>query len=150
MTAVPAHRSPCVPSLSSTALRRSRQRRTLFLRGRSTPPRPLLARTPPPRPLLARTPPPRPLLARTPPPRPICTDHADWNRLHSRRAQRAALRESTRSGMTFGDLAAERRRGRRVAGWVALTLAVIVTVAVLGAYWKFRSLWTSINHVAVG
>jgi LCP family protein required for cell wall assembly len=52
--------------------------------------------------------------------------------------------------MTFGDLAERRRRGRRVAGWVALALAVIVTLGALGAYWKFRSLWTSINHVAVG
>ena len=52
--------------------------------------------------------------------------------------------------MTFGDLAAQRRRGRRVAGWVAVTLIVIVTLAALGAYWKFRSVWTSINHVAVG
>src|SRR5215472_13889749 len=87
---------------------------------------------------------------RSTPPRPVCTDHANWNRLHSRRAQRAALRESARSGMTFGDMATQRRRGRRVAGWVALTLAVIVTLAVLGAYWKFRSLWTSISHVTVG
>ena len=52
--------------------------------------------------------------------------------------------------MTFGDLAAQRRRGRRVAGWVAVTLVAVVTLAALGAYWKFRSVWTSINHVAVG
>jgi len=52
--------------------------------------------------------------------------------------------------MTSGDLAAQRRRGRRVAGWVAATLVIIVTLAALGVYWKFRSLWTSINHVAVG
>ena len=52
--------------------------------------------------------------------------------------------------MTFGDLAAQRRRGRRVAGWVAVTLVVVVTLAALGAYWKFRSVWTSIDHVAVG
>ncbi len=52
--------------------------------------------------------------------------------------------------MTFGDLAAQRRRGRRVAGWLAVTLVIIVTLAALGAYWKLRSVWTSINHVAVG
>src|SRR5215467_15549252 len=89
---------------------------------------------------------PLPVRGRSTPPRPVCADHANWNRLHSRRAQRAALRESARSGMTFGDMATQRRRGRRVAAWVAATLAVIVTLAVLGAYWKFRSLWTSINH----
>ena len=52
--------------------------------------------------------------------------------------------------MTYGDVAAQRRRGRRVAGWVAVTLVAVVTLAALGAYWKFRSVWTSINHVAVG
>ena len=51
--------------------------------------------------------------------------------------------------MTFGDLGAQRRRGRRVAGWVAVILACVVTLAVVGAYWKFRSVWSSINHVAV-
>jgi LCP family protein required for cell wall assembly len=51
--------------------------------------------------------------------------------------------------MTFGDLGTQRRRGRRVTGWVAVTLACVVTLAVLGAYWKFRSVWSSINHVAV-
>lgn len=51
--------------------------------------------------------------------------------------------------MTFGDLGAQRRRGRRVAGWVAVTLVLVVTLALLGAYWKFRGVWSSINHVAV-
>jgi LCP family protein required for cell wall assembly len=51
--------------------------------------------------------------------------------------------------MTFGDLGQQRRRGRRVTGWVAVALACVVTLAVLGAYWKFRSVWSSINHVAV-
>jgi LCP family protein required for cell wall assembly len=51
--------------------------------------------------------------------------------------------------MTFGNMQAQRRRGRRVAGWVAVVLAAIVTLALLGAYWKIRSVWNSINHVAV-
>jgi LCP family protein required for cell wall assembly len=50
--------------------------------------------------------------------------------------------------MTNGDLR-ERRRGRRVAAWVAVALVCIVTLALLGAYWKVRSVWTSINRVPV-
>src|SRR5215831_8484139 len=53
------------------------------------------------------------------------------------------------SGMTFGELGAQRRRGRRVAAWVSVALVCIVTVALLGAYWKFRSVWSSINRVPV-
>lgn len=52
--------------------------------------------------------------------------------------------------MTFGDLATQRRRGRRVAGWLAVILAFAVTLAVLAGYWKIRSVWNSITHVAVG
>jgi LCP family protein required for cell wall assembly len=51
--------------------------------------------------------------------------------------------------MTSGDMHTQRRRGRRVAGWAAVVLAAVVTLAVLGAYWKVRSVWNSINHVAV-
>src|SRR5215469_14247173 len=58
-------------------------------------------------------------------------------------------RHIVRLGMTFGDLATQRRRGRRVAGWLAVVLAFVVTLAVLGAYWKIRSVWNSITHVAV-
>ena len=35
--------------------------------------------------------------------------------------------------MTSGDIQAQRRRGRRVAGWVAVVLACLVTLALLGA-----------------
>jgi LCP family protein required for cell wall assembly len=51
--------------------------------------------------------------------------------------------------MTFGDLQSQRRRGRRVAGGVAVVLACLLTLALLGAYWKVRSVWNSIGHVAV-
>jgi LCP family protein required for cell wall assembly len=51
--------------------------------------------------------------------------------------------------MGFGDMSTRRRRGRQVAGWVAVFLACVVTVALLAAYWKVRSVWNSINHVAV-
>ena len=51
--------------------------------------------------------------------------------------------------MTFGDAKAQRRRGRRVTGGVAVLLACLLTLALLGAYWKVRSVWNSIGHVAV-
>jgi LCP family protein required for cell wall assembly len=51
--------------------------------------------------------------------------------------------------MTFGDVKAQRRRGRRVAGGVAVVLACLLTLALLGAYWEVRSVWNSIGHVAV-
>lgn len=38
---------------------------------------------------------------------------------------------------------------RRVLGWASVALAVIVTFAVLGAYWKYRTVWASIGHVPV-
>ena len=50
--------------------------------------------------------------------------------------------------MTYGDRPT-RRRGRRVAAWTSVALVVVLTLALLGAYWKFRSIWSSINHVAV-
>ena len=51
--------------------------------------------------------------------------------------------------MTSGELGAQRRRGRRVAAWVSAILVCILTLALLGAYWKFRSVWSSINRVPV-
>ena len=51
--------------------------------------------------------------------------------------------------MTFGDLATQRRRGRRVAGWLAVILAFFVTLTLVLGYWKVRSVWNSITHVAV-
>ena len=51
--------------------------------------------------------------------------------------------------MTFGDLATQRRRGRRVAGWLAVILAFFVTLTLVLGYWKVRSVWNSIGHVAV-
>ena len=51
--------------------------------------------------------------------------------------------------MTSGELGARRRRGRRVAAWVSAILVCILTLALLGAYWKFRSVWSSINRVPV-
>ena len=51
--------------------------------------------------------------------------------------------------MTFGEAEAQRRRGRRAAAWVSAVLVCILTLALLGAYWKFRSVWSSINRVPV-
>src|SRR5215469_12479017 len=51
--------------------------------------------------------------------------------------------------MTFGDLATQRRRGRRVAGWLAVILASFVTLTLVLGYLKVRSVWNSITHVAV-
>jgi LCP family protein required for cell wall assembly len=51
--------------------------------------------------------------------------------------------------MTSRELGPRRRRGRRVAAWVSAVLVCIVTLALLGAYWKFRSVWSSINRVPV-
>ena len=42
-----------------------------------------------------------------------------------------------------------RRLWRRVLGWGCVAVAVIVTVALLDAYWKYRTVWTSIHHVPV-
>ena len=50
--------------------------------------------------------------------------------------------------MTFGDLG-RRRRGGRAAAWISVVLVCIVTLALLGAYWKFRSVWSSINRLPV-
>jgi LCP family protein required for cell wall assembly len=50
--------------------------------------------------------------------------------------------------MTYGDTQS-RRRGRRAAAWTSAVLVGVLTLALLGAYWKFRSIWSSINHVTV-
>jgi len=50
--------------------------------------------------------------------------------------------------MTFGELG-RRRRGGRAAAWISVVLVCIVTLALLGAYWKFRSVWSSINRLPV-
>ncbi len=50
--------------------------------------------------------------------------------------------------MTVGELGG-RRRGRRAFGVVAVVAACLVTLALLGAYWKFRTVWSSINRVPV-
>jgi LCP family protein required for cell wall assembly len=42
-----------------------------------------------------------------------------------------------------------RRIRRRVLGWVSVAVVAAVTVGLLGAYWKYRAVWTSIKHVPV-
>jgi LCP family protein required for cell wall assembly len=59
-----------------------------------------------------------------------------------------ALPETERLTMTFGELGG-RRRGRRVTPWVAAVLVCVLTLALLTAYWKFRSVWSSIGRVSV-
>ena len=51
--------------------------------------------------------------------------------------------------MTFGERGTQRRKSRHVAAWVSAGLVCILTLALLGAYWKFRSVWSSINRVPV-
>jgi len=51
--------------------------------------------------------------------------------------------------MTFGERGTQRRKSRHVAAWVSAVLVCILTLALLGAYWKFRSVWSSINRVPV-
>ena len=50
--------------------------------------------------------------------------------------------------MTFGDLSG-RRRGRRVSAWFAAVLVCLLVLALLAAYWKFRSVWNSIGRVSI-
>jgi LCP family protein required for cell wall assembly len=50
--------------------------------------------------------------------------------------------------MTNGELGG-RRRGRRVTAWVAAALVCVLTLALLVAYWKFRSVWNSIGRVSI-
>jgi len=51
--------------------------------------------------------------------------------------------------MMSGELGPQRRRGRRAAAWFSAVLVCILTLALLGAYWKFRSVWSSINRIPV-
>jgi LCP family protein required for cell wall assembly len=51
--------------------------------------------------------------------------------------------------MTFGEPGGQRRRGGRAAAWLSVVLVCIVTLALLGAYWKFRSVWSSISRLPV-
>jgi LCP family protein required for cell wall assembly len=50
--------------------------------------------------------------------------------------------------MTFGEQGG-RRRGKRFTPWVAAALVCVLTLALLTAYWKFRSVWNSIGHVSI-
>jgi LCP family protein required for cell wall assembly len=50
--------------------------------------------------------------------------------------------------MTIGDMPT-RRRGRLIAAWISVALVCVLTVALLGAYWKWRSVWSSIHQVTV-
>lgn len=43
----------------------------------------------------------------------------------------------------------KRRLRRRILGWSSVAVALIVTAGLLGAYWKYRSVWSSIHHVPV-
>jgi LCP family protein required for cell wall assembly len=40
--------------------------------------------------------------------------------------------------------------GRGCFGCLSVVVVCLVTLGLLGAYWKFRSIWSSIDHVAVG
>jgi LCP family protein required for cell wall assembly len=50
--------------------------------------------------------------------------------------------------MTYGERGG-RRRGKRATAWVAAALVCVLTLALLTAYWKFRSVWSSIGRVSV-
>lgn len=45
--------------------------------------------------------------------------------------------------------ASSKRTRRRILGWASAVLAVAVTAGLLGAYWKYRTVWSSIHHVSV-
>jgi LCP family protein required for cell wall assembly len=50
--------------------------------------------------------------------------------------------------MTVGDMPT-RRRGRLIAAWTSVVLVCVLTLALLGAYWKWRTVWSSIHQVTV-